>query len=750
MFTDLTSPVNMSDNMLRLLKLVGLSQFNTWLHQQALLKHLAGDYYSPEDIFRATSYYIRPECQSVDHNEVEDIHHILSVRIDLFQEIDRILDSETTFRRTILLADSDMGKSSFALNYYAYHHLSWSRSRQFPLVLVPLGVTDADSRIERIEDKSNKVIILDALDEDIRAIEDYRTRLHELMELCDPFRHVLITCRTHFFEREDEQARESGLISIHVNSDGDSSEYTFYKLYISPFSDRQVRAYLKQRFPFRERHLRRKAESLLKKVPQITARPLLLSHINERLDANVTFEHPHEIYADMVDTWLEREKFYVKDKESLRLFVENVAFDLYCKRKERGSERIPKDELELLAIEFGMPLDSWPISSGSLLVRDDEFNYRFIHRTIMEYLFIRRMISNEDAVQKFLQRDDVLTEHMRYLLRHLVPDAETLRKKPRLVALYLKYIGAGAPDIDKIVGVLPVDERVELFVKIGQIVDPRPGVMQVDEIEFCFVQGGPFWMGTDVSKEEGEHLNNKLDYDYWISRFPITVAQFNMFVEKAKYPPQDRRCLNDAPNQPVRYTTRYDALHFCKWLSERWRKMRFLPNGYIVSLPSEAEWEKAARGGIAVLKRPIITPASHLPSRVDYIKQKATHVRRIYPWGDDLSPDRANYNQTKIQDTSPVGCFPKGASPYGCEEMSGNIWEWTRSLFLDYPYDPADGRENLKKPGAHVLRGGCYAYPADFIRCSDRFCDSPVYRPDLNGFRICICPQELHPSATEE
>jgi formylglycine-generating enzyme required for sulfatase activity len=146
-----------------------------------------------------------------------------------------------------------------------------------------------------------------------------------------------------------------------------------------------------------------------------------------------------------------------------------------------------------------------------------------------------------------------------------------------------------------------------------------------------------------------------------------------------------------------------DAIAYCKWLSEK--------SGKPYRLPTEAEWEKAARSDDG----------------------------REYPWGNDFDPQKANTSEAKIGDTTDVGKFsPQGDSPYGCADMAGNVWEWTNSIFKEYPYDANDGREDAQSREARVLRGGSFYYDLRLARCAFRVTNVLYVFLDSRGFRVAL------------
>jgi formylglycine-generating enzyme required for sulfatase activity len=252
-----------------------------------------------------------------------------------------------------------------------------------------------------------------------------------------------------------------------------------------------------------------------------------------------------------------------------------------------------------------------------------------------------------------------------------------------------------------------------------------------DMLGFVEIPEGSFVMGNEAREREQPQHELTLP-TYYIARYPVTVAQFRAFVEDSGFQPRYADILRGVDNHPVVQVSWHEALAYCGWLTQKLREWDGMPEplvtllreeGWTITLPSEAEWEKAARG---------------------------SEDKRRYPWGNDSDSNRANYDDTGIGTTSAVGCFPGGASPCGAEDLSGNVWEWTRSLWgedwqepdFDYPYDSEDGREDLEAGDdvRRVVRGGAF-YLAEFdVRCACRYRWLPHLRGYYYGFRVVVSP----------
>ncbi len=293
---------------------------------------------------------------------------------------------------------------------------------------------------------------------------------------------------------------------------------------------------------------------------------------------------------------------------------------------------------------------------------------------------------------------------------------------------------------------LPARERALAGNLLDRLGDPRAHLLDVDRMRFVAVPGGPFWMGDQGDSDAPWHLNQGLEQGFWVAETPVTVAQFRQCVEAGGVRLDDSLCLQAPGNRPVVLVTWHQALVFCRWLSERWRDR--LPADWVVMLPSEAEWEKAARGGVDLPECPQIANVCDGLPAIAAAGCPNPLPQRLFPWGGDWTLDRANA-ESVIGEPSTPGCFERGCSPYGCDDMAGNVWEWTRSLWgrdwgkpeFVYPYDPDDQhREDLSAPDEiwRVVRGGSWFNLQLSARCAYRGGNRPVSRHGGLGFRVVV------------
>lgn len=366
--------------------------------------------YDKLTIERSTKYYIQPKCSNIDPaQELELRHALMATRESLFDKVDHFIFQDSSNRHLLLLADSGTGKTSFVLNYYAQNYRRLGR-KQINIAIVPLGIPNAEILIENIPEHESTVIFLDALDEDTKAISNHGERITFLMDKCRSFKKVIITCRTQFFPKGEEIPVETGILRLGPRKAGDKGVYEFWKLYLSPFDDGDVKKYINRRYPFWQNSLRKKALELVSKIPLLSVRPMLLAHVPDVLEKKKKIQSTSELYEVMVDAWYEREIFWV-NKEELRAFSEKVAVNIYLNRTSRGAEGVSYAELQTLAIQWNIKLQPWQLGGRSLLNRDARDNYKFAHRSIMEYLFVKNLYFTRETFE-----DIALTDQMRLFL----------------------------------------------------------------------------------------------------------------------------------------------------------------------------------------------------------------------------------------------------------------------------------------------------------------------------------------------
>jgi formylglycine-generating enzyme required for sulfatase activity len=254
------------------------------------------------------------------------------------------------------------------------------------------------------------------------------------------------------------------------------------------------------------------------------------------------------------------------------------------------------------------------------------------------------------------------------------------------------------------------------------------------DLEMKRVPAGEFLIGSDPDKDRHAAQNEQPQHyvyvsEFYISKYPVTKTQYAMFVLSAHHSPPGHwkkgTFVSGFDNHPIVNVTWDDATAFCEWLSQQ--------TGKNLRLPTEAEWEKAARGT----------------------------DERIYPWGNEWDGKKCHSSGdfftsfTRVSTAAVGQCSPSGDSPYGVSDMSGNVWEWCLDWFDERAYPkrikaPVKNPTGPKSGTYHVARGGSWADNRKNVRAAVRYGGPPKHSPYLrsspkiqyygNGFRIAYIP----------
>ncbi len=328
----------------------------------------------------------------------------------------------------------------------------------------------------------------------------------------------------------------------------------------------------------------------------------------------------------------------------------------------------------------------------------------------------RKKESNQVVQEIFeaAQKDEKNQTRLELLGAKALQDIQSYKRDVSVVDLACKKLK------DVIESDAIIRDRFEAGEILGVLGDPR---LQQDTI--IKIPSGEFTRGgNDEDAFEREKPVSKIYLDeFLIGKYPVTNREFKEFVDDGGYEKKDfwsgegwqwkeketiiePRYWHDrkwnGPNFPVVGVSWYEAAAYAQWLSRK--------TGKRYRLPTEAEWEKAARGTDG----------------------------RVYPWGDDFDKNNCNSYETGLARTSPVGIFPAGKGPYGCFDMAGNVWEWCADWYEEkyYKTSPDTNPRGPDSGSSRVFRGGSCSNSARYCRAAFRYYGPPAHRDGCLGFRL--------------
>ncbi len=242
-----------------------------------------------------------------------------------------------------------------------------------------------------------------------------------------------------------------------------------------------------------------------------------------------------------------------------------------------------------------------------------------------------------------------------------------------------------------------------------------PASLSLQSPNMVLIPAGEFQMGSNTGERDEKPVHTVYLNAFYIDVHEVTVGEYKRFVEATGHRPLPVSVMRTSPTDqhPVTQVSWHDAMAYAKWAGKR--------------LPTEAEWEKAARGGL---------------------------IAQHYPWGDTIDISKANYNKntksgTHNERTTPVGTYP--ANGYGLRDMSGNVAEWCLDTYQPKSYastprrNPIAGAGNIQQAitdarlskAKRVVRGGSWSFNAKSVRVANRLAEKPTLLSSDVGFR-CV------------
>jgi len=593
-----------------------------------------------------------------------------------------------------VLGDYGIGKTSFC-----YKFVCDMTGSAYAPVVVELKTVMAEGWREVIQGEvrskagdstQSPVLILDGFDE-LSLTFDKVTVLKEIENLSkttQEYKKVILTSRTQFFRDEEEEKKILVRKELRERGPRSMTYPRFERIYVSLFDDEQIRRYLDLCLGEKEAEkFWNETVNVVFNVKDLASRPILIELIvNDReavqnIEGKVT---PGKVYRTITERWQEREE-------------QRLPQSIVLQHRE---EKIPKN-----IMLFMEELAYWRFTKELAYWRFTKEKERLHFNTL------------KDAINKYF--DDETKDILRLSLDNLDYQIRNCSFLSRNAQGY--YAFAHRSFIEyfvarKLAREIPEDKAKEINITdetalfVSELIDPSvyeslepPQGVKVPE-DMVYVPPGQFIMGK--KKERDSFRIDSLKEGFFIDKYPVTNTQFCAFLNERGAQQEggkkwihlegsckDERCRirkeGDCfavelgfEDHPIIYVTWYGARAYAQWAGKK--------------LPAEEEWEKAARG-------------------ID---------GRAYSWGNEFDKEKCNTDESKIGHTTPVKRYKEGLSPYGCLDMTGNVWEWTDS------WQQYEGKRNIV-----VLCGGSWLNDHGLARCANRLDGISILRHPAIGFR---------------
>lgn len=433
---------------------------------------------------------------------------------------------------------------------------------------------------------------------------------------------------------------------------------------------------------------------------------------------NLSAEWPHEecprIFADGLGDNPRQ------IKRTVNTFL--MLWKLAQKRNERLQGKVKPVRLaKVVAIQTAYP------DLYNLLLKDEPRYLRSLEDFFREEAVVDYKNQSGSVKEKLIERPEPAPALVPFLSR-------------RGTLAVRKILAPKEPEVeDADFSTLSPDE-LRLYFTLTDRIETSVGSLAAEEFlifepQMVKILAGSFLMGSTLEQiseaikdgADGDWIKNEMPQhyvelsEYSIGKYPITNREYQAFIRNIKYKSPQGWDGEDFPvgkgSHPVVNVSWEDAIAYCKWLSQK--------SGKQFRLPTEAEWEKAARWNTAHFNG-VLNNGESL----------------IFPWGNDFDVDKANTDETDIGDTTEVGKFsPDGDSPYGCADMAGNVWEWCNDWLDEYEYK--NNKEVINPQGnqtgtSRVLRGGSFGDDFWSARTAGRYGDLPGVSSWYYGFRVVL------------